>query len=356
MVTHFGELKQHRLYVLHWYRYTLRNTTKYVESEHLKLRLRTIVKSQLFKHRTDKSSWSAYISLQKLRELNKCLTKRKTIKAWNLLTEVSEKSQNRRTSMQSVSNVPNAPVRPVLAKESTILNHFIAGKQAKGLLPKVIPQQYKTQLLLPLALHDMALARLHREELKLARGPPKTYLNYTNAGRSRIWFVRSALNKSSRQSKSLGIMIRKEKKWAQGVLDARKRCEEDCVWAWQEALWEELLDSGRLVQGNPIEYVFENNSNFGKFGPLKNVTDWLNPIRDCVRGLELEAQHHALRFKKFKDDVLGRKSWQYFQTKSDELYARRLSRYRAMARRDLSKVTPFVARRSLPSILDKYHF
>ncbi|SCU81550.1 LAFA_0C05732g1_1 [Lachancea sp. 'fantastica'] len=364
MVLHFSRLSHHRVYVLHWYRYTLRNISRNICSEHLQLRARTTVKTTLTKHRHDKSSWSIYKLLRDLKALNKLLLKSKTEKIWDLLTIYSRKtSGNGKKQPLPLSAAPEAAQQnPEDVRNAKILHDYVTEKQRHFLLPMYIAKEFKSNLVLPLALHERYLQKLHRIEYKLASGPPKVSINYTSAGKARIWFIRSAINKGKRQSKELGRIIRLEKRKGQKNLDYWNACHANSRWVWHEAVWEHLLENGSILKGSPEKHL-DNVSKAAsrtKHATInaseKAVREWLDPIKESLDHLSIESDRRTKYFDEYKRERVFRNEYQFFAQKTEIMYQNRKRRFTKMLVNDLPFVTPFFEKQNLPSILRAHKF
>ncbi|CEP63074.1 Rrg1p LALA0_S07e01816g [Lachancea lanzarotensis] len=364
MVLHFSRLPHHRTYVLHWYRYTLRNIPKYVCSEHLQLRIRTTVKTTLTKHRCDKSSWSIYRLLRDLKTLNSLLLKSKTEKVWDLLTLYSRKTSGNGKKLPLPLSAPSEATYqdPVDVRNAKILHDYVTEKQRRFLLPQYISKGFKAKLVFPLALHEQSLQKLHRIEYKLALGPPKVSLNHTSAGKSRIWFIRSAINKGKRQSKELGRIIREQKKKGQKNLDNWNACHANSRWAWYEAVWEHLIEHGSVLGGGPEKYLNSASKAANRTRQTTTKTDdkavgeWLDPIKESLDFLSTESEQQAKYFDEYKQKRIFRGQYQYFVQKTEVMYENRKRRYTKMLKNDLPFATPFFETQNLPTIMKAHKF
>lgn len=373
MPLHFKNLAQHRNYVLHWYRYTLRNSSRYTSSAHLQCRIRRITKNVLKKHKADMSSWSVYILLNEIKELNERLISGDITWVWDKLSSTAKAKKKRKNILEAPSPPSVMTEDPNHIREMNILHQYIKERQKELKLPLNIPNEYKSKLLLPLALHNDSLKKLHRLQIQLAQGPPKIHLNYTSAGRSRIWFIRSALNKGKRQSKALGRLIRMEKKQNQNILNYLDSCQENSVWAWHEAVWEHYLVTGKILRNEQFTSFFHENASKSReiLGgtlistntpvqsqpPWSNlVEDWLHPIKSAMKILQKKSVERAKYFDQYRRKILMDGHAKFFNQKSNQMYSNRLARYKTMAEQDLPFVTPFFARQNLPSVLKSRKF
>lgn len=371
MVQNFGELASHRLYVLTLFRHTLRNANRYCYSVHLRNRIHKVVKTVIWKHRFDKSSWTVYSLLKKLLFLNEQLTHGDVWAVWPMLTQFSKKKKPFHGSelativKQLKTDNPVSALRNIEEeRQRHILARYINHQQGNNRLPHNIPEEYKVKLLLPMAMHEDAMLRLLKIQHQLNKGVPKVFLTHTSAGSSRIWFVRSALNKSRVQSKALGVLLRAEKKKSQKRLDALERCRQNAVWALEEAIWEQALEgdicSHRDVsrhlselQNSVVERSHQTDSDIE---PTK-LQMWLNPIKEVMNMLTNQQQEKMRFFRNYKDEVLvngGRfKMW---ERKSHLMHDRRVKRFKQLVKSELERVSPFLSGHDLPSLLNKYKF
>ncbi|KAM3159824.1 Required for respiratory growth protein 1, mitochondrial [Lachancea thermotolerans] len=360
MVLHFSKLARHKTFVLHWYRYTLRNVARQTFSWHLKARVKDITRTTIVKHKSDKSSWSIYILLRDLKALNGFLRNKKTAAAWRLLTLYSKKPLRSGASSPSVALEHSPPLQdPETVRNSHIIHSYIVERQQKNLLPLEIPAEYKTLLLLPLALHDHALKRLHLIESKLVRGPPKVSVNYTSAGKARIWFLRTAVNKNQRQSKALGQIIRREKRKNQKNIDYWEKCRVNGIWAWHEAAWEHLMETNTMLTESPAKY-FDNERSRKRAASdgtsVKAVAEWLDPVFSSLDMLQAQSAEQAAYFEQYKHNTVLQGLQQFFARKSDKMYQNRKKRFESLLENDLPFVTPYFSQQNLATVMKSHKF
>ncbi|AQZ12320.1 RRG1 (YDR065W) [Zygosaccharomyces parabailii] len=361
MVTNFIYLPSHRTCVLHLYRHTLRNSHQCCHSMHLVHRIRKIVKQTLVKHRCNKSSWSVHLHLQKLHELNQLLVRGNIKAVWDLLTLISSKKKAPGSSriiselqMIKIKKTNIMSPSPKCSREMGILNKYIKREQAHDRLPHNISEEYKMNLLLPMALHARALAKLNSIQRKLSQGPPKVMINHTATMGGRIWFVRSALNKKKRQSKALGILIRREKRQSRNRWEALECCKATANWALQEGIWEHFIQQGTILELDLDQYL-ESFDLDEKYQPPLLLREWLAPVRESVIKLKEINRAKVVYFRNYKNNVLIKGGQaQYYADRSKNFHRERLQRFQEMAKKDLPYVAPFVFGRDLPSVIAKY--
>lgn len=297
--------------------------------------------------------------LRDLKRLNSLLTKRKTAKVWQLLTLYSKKPSRPALTTPKVL-LAEPPVQdPDTLRKSKIVHDYIVERQSKNLLPQIIPRDYKYNLIEPLAVHEDALRRLHRIEVKLARGAPKVSINYTAAGKARIWFVRSALNKGKRQSKALGRLIRLEKKKSQLNLNHWESCHENSIWAWHEAIWEHYMETGIILSGGPERILnSEPRAVPSAQGPkaIRAISEWLEPIRYSLNILREQSARRAKFYEHYKHANILQGAQQYFENKTALVYENKKRRFGHMLEKDLPYVTPFFNRQNLPYVMKSHKF
>lgn len=370
MVQNFIHLPEHRKCVLQLYRHTLRNCKEFCHSQHLIHRIKRVTRETIIKHRYDKSSWSVHFYLQKLHDLNKLLFQRDVKSVWVLLTDVSKsKSKSKKPRKTRTSKILNALQNidkskhikglqdPQIVRERLILHNYIRREQARNRLPRIIPEEYKIKLLLPLALHARAMVKLNSIHGKLIEGPPKVFLTHTIPVGHRIWFVRSALNKKRRQSKALGSLIRREKHEGHKRWNYLRECRSNAYWAEQEANWEQLVMGEKIPLFDLKNYLDSQTVSRKKVECPSHLTDWLEPIGYSLQILNQTNLKKAIYFKNYKDRVLlnGGQA-QFFANKSLTMYQKRTNRFKQMVQNDLPYVVPFIPGRDLPSTLTKHRF
>ena len=225
-----------------------------------------------------------------------------------------------------------------------------------------ISKKYKLNLLLPLALNDHACENLFHIQQKLEKGPPSARLSYTKEGRNQIWFVRSPINKGKQQSKKLGILIRQERKNSQKNIDNLNFCEVNATWALHEAIWEEYLESKKIIKLNLPKYLEytsypSKSAKYNSIGLNKSIKEWIDPLRDIMFNLQSKSFQRVEYFNNYKEKLL-KKDGQlaYFDKMSKKMYIKRLESFKRMSEEDLPYITPFIGERDLPSVLAKYGF
>lgn len=375
MAQNFIYLSSHRTYVSALYRHTLRNAHKCCYSVHLRNRVKKVVKEVILKHRYDKSSWSIYSMLHKMKKLNEHLNKRELKKVWSILTPFTKQKKPLRSlnlikELKNISNSTNHDALPsaMSIREREVLKKYINRKQEVNGLPHFIPNEYKLKLLLPIALHEDALLKLGRIEHQLSKGPPRVVLSHTSSAGGQMWFLRSALNKGKRQSKALGTLLRQEKKKAQKRLNDLGKCKDNAKWALHEAIWEQSLDDGTIPVYSlekyldaltpPMSDVNNNRKSSRKeanFSCPLRITEWLEPIAKTMNSLERTTLERAAYFKDYKNRVLLNGGLaKNLEVKSDNMYAKRVRRFKSLVKNEIPLVVPFVPGRELPTLLAKY--
>lgn len=365
MVSLFSKLSSHKLYVLSWYRYTLRNTFKHLNSYELSIRVRNVIKKTIRKHQNNKSSWSVCCLLKDLRLLNVHLTNYDLTSIISLLGEYSRAPVK---SEMKLLALPQKTVRNSdIDREKHIIRRYLYRKRSQLLIPNNIPQIYLEKLIIPLVKHDMYMKVLHRIEWKLAKGPPNTYLSYTIVGQNKFWFVRSAINRRQRQSKALGLYIRTIRSKSQKNLDLWNKCEEFVKWAALEAIWESYLETNKIVNYRIVSdfgialsnLPNEPNLTLNKNGQYQTINipiqliEWLTPLKESFESLQKQNSTVAIKLQNNKERIMNGQ-FQKFDITSKNIYELRLARYRKMLKQDLPNVNPFIQGCDLGSILKKW--
>lgn len=330
-----------------------------------------MVKSTLYKHRFDKSSWSAHRLLQQLIKLNELLRLGNTDQVWAMLTPYTKQKKpvkasplTRELEIISASAV-SSPQSPDEQRQLQVLGDYVKRHQERGRLPRHIPKCYGLKLLLPLALHEKDVLKLNRVQHQLSKGPPRSTLTFTTAGSGRIWFVRSAVNKAKNQSKALGVFIRQEKKQAQKRLNNWETCKENAIWALHEALWEQCIEDGTLLAFTPNEYLHNLSGSLeDESTPIKTkkknkcppkIIEWLSPINEVMMSLRRENSEAAVSYRKHKEKtILESGQLDYFQHQNEKVYANRVKRFENLVKKRLPYVVPFIPGRDLRTLLAKY--
>ncbi|QLL32706.1 hypothetical protein HG536_0D02280 [Torulaspora globosa] len=372
MVQNFSYLSRHKAYVLALYRYTLRATASRCSSVHLRCRIRNTLRDIMSKHKHDKSSWTVFRLLEKMGKLNKCLKQGDVQQVWSMLTAMGKKKKPH--SKKPVTHAlrefsQSAPGTESLSlveqRESHMLAQYISRNQQHGRLPRHIPHEYQMKLLLPLATHEKDVEKLRMIEAQLSKGPPKCFLTSTAAGSGKIWFVRSAVNKGKRQSRNLGIFLRREKKLAQKRLNYWESCKNNANWALHEAIWEQCLEDGTILHFAPEKYLRSLNLSLDddenpvplwkdRECPAK-VVEWLQPIKDAMDSLARINLDRKESFKKHRDDVLlTGGQFEFYKNQGNKLHARRVKRFEHLVQDELPYVVPYISGRDLRSLLSKY--
>ncbi|CAI4056516.1 hypothetical protein SUVZ_02G1940 [Saccharomyces uvarum] len=367
MAQNFGRIPSHQCYVLNLYRTVLRNVPKNCHSYAFQNEIKSNLSRQLTKHKHDKSSWSVYILLEKLNQLNNSLVEGKVQEIKHLMQPLKKTPKQLKTTriFKPLNDLGNENLlqSPGEIRELHVLSTYIKQKQDLGLLPSYIPKKYKLNLLLPLALNDRACVKLYNIHQKLEKGSPSARLSYTKEGRNQIWFVRSPINKGKRQSKMLGILIRQERKDSQKNIDNLNFCESNATWALHEAIWEEYLESKRIIEVNLakyLEYNIDNPNKPAKYTPAsqnKKINEWVNPVREVMFNLQAKSIQKVEYYSDYKEKLLSEDGQlAYLDKLSKAMFAKRLESFEKMTKEALPYVTPFIPKKDLLSVLTKYGF
>lgn len=248
MVRPFNQLENHRKHVLRWFKYSLRNIKSNVDSAFLKNELSDILISTLRLHKNHKSSWFVRGLLNDLARLNELIYNDDHVKL-NTLRDKYKRTKVPivKVETKSAKTKSNSGMKGEV-KEEDILSSYLYHNYKDHQLTRRFPAEYGRSLIMPLAKHEYYTRILHSLEKNLTKGPPVTHLNYTIAGQSRIWFVRSAVNKKQHQSKALGRIVRSVRCAFQRNLDLYRECERNVSWAIHETKWEHLLEHGTVLE------------------------------------------------------------------------------------------------------------
>ncbi|KAF4006672.1 hypothetical protein FOB22_000285 [Saccharomyces cerevisiae] len=324
MAQNFGKIPSHKSYVLSLYRTVLRNIPKCCHSYAFQYEIKKTLSKQLFKHKHDKSSWSVYTLLNEFSLLNNCLLEGKLQEIKNLMKPLKKMKKQLETTkiLNSLTSLGDVKTNdPEEVRRFHVLSAYIKRKQDLGLLPAYIPKTYQHKLLLPLA-----------------------------------------LNEHAQQSKKLGILIRKERKDSQKNIDNLNFCEINAAWALHEAIWEEYLESKKIIKVNLPKYL-EYAANIPKStkcnpsSQYQKIKEWVDPVREIMFELHSKSFQRVEYFNKYKEKLLKNGGQlAYFDKKSKEMYAKRLTLFRKMSKETLPYVTLFIEGRDLPSVLAKYGF
>ncbi|CAB4256589.1 similar to Saccharomyces cerevisiae YDR065W RRG1 Protein of unknown function, required for vacuolar acidification and mitochondrial genome maintenance [Maudiozyma barnettii] len=377
MSTHFSLLRDHRLYVLRLYRYTLRTTRHNINSIIYRNHILDKVKERITNNRLNKSSWAVHNLLEKLESLNCAIQKNDYNQVRRLLTDpkVDPNLKLIKTSINEIKLNAKPPQQdPKLLIQSNILDKYMKIKQSDHLLPAQISKKIKRNLLLPIALDWHSRNKIDRIQKQLDKGIPEVYLSYTKAGPSTIWFVRSPVNKQKAQSRKLSSLISKTKKENQDVLDGIVACEKNAQWALSEAIWEEYLANENLPNFNNISEllsrvekiektkqlvsstVVTNNLQY-KDGMPVTVLSWLSPISNVITELNKSLYERAASFEKFKKEVLLKDGHvEYYKEKTATMHLKRKKRFENMLKNDIPNAFTFEKDHNLYSILENNKF
>lgn len=325
-------------------------------------RVKNTVKAATYHHRGDQSSWSVRKLLSNLRTLNILLYEGAVKDTLKLLSTFKKNSSRPSTETSkllkkinqiSLEHIKATREAPETIREMFILKRYVSKKQKQNKLPSNISKEYKLKLLLPLALHELSLIKFNRIASKI-RKVPTTSITSTMAGRSRVWFVRSAVNKGKRQSKMLGSLIRYERKMNQKIIDGIHKCEMDADWALHEAIWENYLESNVILNYDTGKYLnaIRKNQNVNS-----HIHDWLSPLQKVVGDLNMRSLEKSKTFIDFKEKTLINGGLaRYFEKRAMTMHSKRLERFQKMVKTDLPHVIPFVTNQTLSACLAKYHF
>lgn len=376
-MTHFSGISAHRSAVLTLYRHTLRNTNNYLYSKGFANSIQNEITKRIRRNRKEISSWATRTQLETLSKLNDLVLKcnwdevKKLLIESNAGSSVREKVNND-PKIANLNNILNVLTPLVTPKENpsntkeyktemNILSDYCKRKQLKQLLPRGMSKEYKRKLLLPIAMHEHGLKQVGAIARQLKKGPPPAYLSYTMEGKSKIWFVRSAVNKHKNQSKALGRLIRETRFQHQSEIDTVALCHSfHGYWALEEAQWEGMLET---QLDEPPRYKINSLEQFLKLrdvgGIPQNVIEWLQPLKDVIKSMQDDSNKRVEYFEKFKkENLIDGGQYDYYQKESDEMYWKRKERFEKMIKEQIPYTNPFYKNKenNLISILKHKRF
>lgn len=183
---------------------------------------------------------------------------------------------------------------------------------------------------------------------------PKVSINYTNAGQSRIWFIRSPFNRKARQSKKLTGIIIKARLRAQDNLDRFRECESKLFYAFQEAQWEYTL-----IHKQPCSRKFNDVVTQIKSGKSNDIPavfiDWIKPILEDMDILNRINANTQRKFTESRDHLIDGKQYEYYKQLNQRLYKKRLERFLGL-KAELPTTNPFTEEKNLGALLVKWRF
>ncbi|KAG0672718.1 Essential for respiratory growth and required for mitochondrial protein synthesis [Kluyveromyces marxianus] len=394
MVRPFGQLGNHRKHVLDWYRYSLRNIKANIEIEHLKTQVYSTLRRTVRENKNHKSAWYVRGLLQDLNDINTYIlnddlhqllklrdkysnedvitsTTTNTPPSGNaLLGEaitgikvptdsfvlIEREEKDERKKKKKAMTLSSSP-SPSSARSDRLSRRVLYSYIRKHYRPPFsLPQEHLESLIKPLAYHEYYCKKLYLIELRLAQGPPKVSLGYTGAGRARIWFVRSPLNRKKRQSKRLTTLIRLSKLQAQKNLDGARECEKMLWHGYHEAQWEYMLEKNNQMFPKTAEEVISLVKQGGNLRRLPvNFVNWLQPIIEALQQferLDIEVQE---KFRKQRDMLVEGGQYQYYHNLNQQLYANRMARFKNL-KKELPVTNPFTKENNLGALLVKWKF
>lgn len=367
-MSHFSDLQSHRKSVLTLYRHVLRNINCNLYSLGFVNSIKTKLNTRIKRSKNEKSSWSIYSQLLSLNKLNNNIIDHNWDEVKTMLLSRSPKPsmEHRESKISGNSQLPllNSIVdqltplitpseNPINTKEyktqMNILSHYCRKRQKLQLLPTGISKSYKQKLLLPIALYEYGLKQINKIGRQLEKGPPPTYLSYTMEGKSKIWFVRSAINKHRNQSKGLGRIIRKARRQHQFEIDSIDVCHKfHGYWAVEEAKWEQLIDTNAQDLSNKFIQK-ENDITLDKYMKLKDtsqlspiINEWLQPLKSCIEKIEQDSKERSKYFDDFKKNrLIDGGQYDYYKKESEKMYRKRKERFENMIAKRVPLTNPF---------------
>lgn len=318
-------------------------------SESLKSELKVTLTSTLRSNKNHKSAWFVRSLLCDLARLNDVLRLSDNAK---LLAMINKYKVERSLTEDKKCGELYMSDSPTTGSEAALVNSYLAECYKMRRIPRNIPQAHIDSLIKPLARHESYTRVLHSVENKLMKGPPKAYLTYTMGGQSKIWFVRSDVNRKRRQSKELGRLIRYARSVSQKNLDVYRESEKILDWAWHEANWEHFLAHNRPLE-NSIQTIRKDFRRTGNISNLPSVYDWVTPVLKSMQQLNKSNIELQRRFKRDRDHLLASKTLDYFGSLSSKIYVSRLKRCVDL-KADLAVTNPFTIENNLGALLRKY--
>ncbi|CCK69948.1 Rrg1p KNAG_0D01970 [Huiozyma naganishii CBS 8797] len=354
----FDRLPNHATYVLHLYRYSIRNVKYRISSIGLQRDILVELRRISKENKSDKPALVIHNLLKQLNEFNESL-EQGLISQWSQYLPQPAQTQRSASrqlcvSIEKLSARP--PQDPEVSRQMSILSRYVSVRQRKGYLPRNIPKKYMQTLLLPVALHAYGKHKLDRIDAQLQKGIPQAKLAYTMAGRSRIWFVRSSVNKNAQQSKTLGVRIRQARDQHQSELNSVERCHEfHGVWASYEAQWEEYLLQNVGSTPPPLVSLTQFIGAPNRHSSV--VQSWMVYLQDACAAIEKKSLSRMLEFQRYRDDVLIEGGvLAHYQRKTEQMYNKRKTRYDTMLQNELTHPFPFASERNMYHVLKRNQF
>ncbi|KAK5959012.1 Rrg1p PWA37_003689 [Arxiozyma heterogenica] len=384
-MSHFSSLQAHRKSVLTLYRHVLRNINHNLYSIGFANAIKNELNTTIRRFKNQKSSWTIYAQLKHLNELNNNiidhnLDEVKTIlkSRKQRLSRLQMKPKTLRDSQLAIlHNIVKQLTPWVTPSENptntreyktqmNILSDYCQKKQKLQLLPTGILKKYKRELLLPIVLYEYGLKQINKISRQLAKGPPPTYLSYTMEGKSKIWFVRSAVNKHKNQSKGLGRIIRETRRRHQSEIDSIDLCHRfHAFWAVEEAKWEQMIDTNSNCLHNKTAQK-DNNITLDKYMKLKGnsqlsplVNEWLQPLKMVIEKIEQDSRKRSQYFEDFKKNrLIDGGQYDYYKKEAENMYWKRKERFEKMIIERIPSTSPFYRNKenNLITILKDNHF
>ncbi|KAK5781530.1 hypothetical protein RI543_001078 [Arxiozyma heterogenica] len=384
-MSHFSSLQAHRKSVLTLYRHVLRNINHNLYSIGFANAIKNELNTTIRRFKNQKSSWTIYAQLKHLNELNNNiidhnLDEVKTIlkSRKQRLSRLQMKPKTLRDSQLAIlHNIVKQLTPWVTPSENptntreyktqmNILSDYCQKKQKLQLLPTGILKKYKRELLLPIVLYEYGLKQINKISRQLAKGPPPTYLSYTMEGKSKIWFVRSAVNKHKNQSKGLGRIIRETRRRHQSEIDSIDLCHRfHAFWAVEEAKWEQMIDTNSNCLHNKTAQR-DNNITLDKYMKLKGnsqlsplVNEWLQPLKMVIEKIEQDSRKRSQYFEDFKKNrLIDGGQYDYYKKEAENMYWKRKERFEKMIIERIPSTSPFYRNKenNLITILKDNHF
>lgn len=382
---HFSSLQAHRKSVLTLYRHVLRNINHNLCSIGFVNAIKNELNTTIRRFKNQKSSWTIYAQLKTLNELNNNIIDHNLDEVKIILKSRKQRLSRLQMKPKTLRDSQLAILHNIVEQltpwvtpsenptntreyktQMNILSDYCQKKQKLQLLPTGILKKYKRELLLPIVLYEYGLKQINKISRQLAKGPPPTYLPYTMEGKSKIWFVRSAVNKHKNQSKDLGRIIRETRRQHQSKIDSIDLCHRfHALWAVEEAKWEQMIDTNSNCLRNKIAQK-DNNITLDKYMKLKDnsqlsplVNEWLQPLKMVIEKIEQDSRKRSQYFEDFKKNrLIDGGQYDYYKKEAENMYWKRKERFEKMIIERIPSTSPFYRNKenNLITILKDNHF
>lgn len=329
----FSKSIAHRNSVKCLYRYILRDCNKTISSISFQDAVKDTVRDELKSYARCKNTVTVCSKLQDLEQVHRYVIDGELLKLKRFLVDNTNREEEDdggdrvlSDKMDSINSIREQIDRlheprqmdPEDSRKISMLSKYLSdyynssGAKVKHCCEGV-PKEVQKQLLLPLAVRAHYTRCMENIKRQLQKGPPTVQISWTGVGKSKICFIRSAINKGKRQSKDLtNIIIQERIRYQKEIDSIQYMTNHSLRWAQYESQWERMLTE--TINGERLR----------RWDHL----EWTNIYREIIGQIESRQKERAEKFKLKRDELI--KEVPKYQERVDKMYQKRCARFQEL--------------------------